>query len=245
MSSETLTNDERKTHGQIPAVSIIIPAYNVDEYIGAALDSVFAQTWQDFEVIVVNDGSPRTAQLEAALAPYRDRIVYISQENRGVSGARNTGIRAARGEFYAQLDPDDLWEPEYLSTQLETLRNSPGADLVFPNAVIFGEGPEVGRTFLELNRPLNLDYRLGPDLINTAQADRVTHQVIDVPLIRHGAEETGDHIPSDRRLKADGQIMILRSVRHTAGFLFDSKKLPQRINEEAHVKHQGHQAHFG
>src|SRR5215216_6434275 len=74
-----------------PAVSVVIPAYNAARHIGEALESVFAQTFTDYEVIVVNDGSPDTPALERALAPYMSRIIYLKQENRGVSAARNTG----------------------------------------------------------------------------------------------------------------------------------------------------------
>lgn len=140
--------DENAANGA-PLVSVVIPAYNVAAYIGEALDSIFAQTFTGYEVIVVNDGSPDTPELERVLEPYRERLVYIRQENRGVSGARNTGMKVARGEFYAQLDPDDVWEPNYLAVQLQTLRET-GADLVYPNAIFFGDGPEVGRLFLDL-----------------------------------------------------------------------------------------------
>src|SRR4051812_21258868 len=105
----------RVSKEQSPAVSIIMPAYRAAAYIAAALDSVFAQTFKSYEVIVVNDGSPDTEELERVLEPYRDRIVYIKQENKGVSAARNAAIRVSRAPFIAQLDPDDLWEPEYLA----------------------------------------------------------------------------------------------------------------------------------
>ena len=71
-----------RTSGKI-TVSVIIPAYNCTEYIPAALDSVFAQTFTDFEIVLVNDGSPDTEMLEQLIAPYRDRIIYRKQENRG------------------------------------------------------------------------------------------------------------------------------------------------------------------
>src|SRR5437763_483641 len=87
-----------------PQVSIIIPAYNVAPYIAETLDSVFAQTYMNYEVIVVNDGSPDTEDFERALEPYLDRITYLKQENAGVSVARNAGLLAARGEFVAFLD---------------------------------------------------------------------------------------------------------------------------------------------
>ncbi len=134
-----------------PAVSVIMPAYMSAPYIADALESVFAQTFRDFEVVVVNDGSPDTEELERVLAPYRERIVYLRQENRGVSAARNAAIRAARAPLVAMLDPDDLWEPEYLEVQVGMLREDPSLDLVYPNALIFGEGAHAGKTYMEVN----------------------------------------------------------------------------------------------
>src|SRR2546422_4249577 len=100
-----------------PLVSVIVPAYRAAPYIAETLDSILAQTFSGYEIIVVNDGSPDTEELERALAPYYDRINYIVQENRGQAGARNTGIRHSRGVFVAFLDQDDQWEPEFLSVQ--------------------------------------------------------------------------------------------------------------------------------
>lgn len=122
----------------IPKVSVVLPAYNVAAYIADAIQSVLAQTIRDFEIIVVNDGSPDTEAMELALAPFRDQIEYIKQENTGVSGARNAGIRASRAEFVALLDPDDMWEPDYLELQLECLTEAPTAAGVYPNATFFG-----------------------------------------------------------------------------------------------------------
>ena len=128
-------------------VSVIIPAYNVAPYIAETLKSVFAQTKSAFEVIVVNDGSPDTAELEEVLRPFRDRILYFKQENRGLSGARNTGIRAATGDLIALLDGDDLWVPQYLETQTQFLRSHPEYDLVYCNARFFGDSYQ-GRQFM-------------------------------------------------------------------------------------------------
>jgi len=133
-----------------PLVSIIIPAYNVAPYIKEALDSVFAQTYTNFEPIVINDGSPDTPALEEVLAPYRSRIVYLKQENRGLAGARNTGLRAATGEFVALLDADDLWTPEYLQEQVSFLQQHPEIDLVYCNSLFFGKSIHAGITFMDL-----------------------------------------------------------------------------------------------
>ncbi|HEX3558971.1 MAG TPA: glycosyltransferase [Pyrinomonadaceae bacterium] len=148
-ADDSAREDERGDDA--PAVSIIIPAYNAAQYIGEALDSVFAQTFNDYEVIVVNDDSPDTSELERALAPYSGRIVYVKQENRGPGGARNTAILKARGEWMALLDSDDVWLPTFLSEQLEVLRENPALDLIYADALLFGDGPSAGRTFMQLN----------------------------------------------------------------------------------------------
>jgi len=132
-------------------VSVIIPAYNMARYIGETLNSVFAQSYPNFEVIVVNDGSPDTPELEQALQPYRDRIVYLTQENRGLSGARNTGIRAAKGNLVALLDADDIWLPSYLAEQTKYLRENPNKDLVYCDAEFFGEGITPGQYYMQAN----------------------------------------------------------------------------------------------
>src|SRR5437773_740875 len=131
-----------------PSVSVIVPAYNVALFIGETLASVFAQTFTDFEVVIVNDGSPDTEELELALRPYRERINYLRQENSGASAARNTGLRAARGELIAFLDADDVWAPNYLEEQLKFIREF-DCDLACADAMIFGVSSNAGRTYME------------------------------------------------------------------------------------------------
>ncbi len=141
---------------QRPSVSVIIPAFKVTGYIGEALESVFAQRGvrvKDLhvEVIVVNDGCPDTVGLEHALQPYSGRIVYIKKENGGVSSARNAGILAARGEWLAFLDADDVWLPDYLAEQLRVLDADAGISMVFPNGIIFGDTAMAGRHTMDLS----------------------------------------------------------------------------------------------
>ena len=134
-----------------PLVSVIIPAYDVARFIGEALNSALAQSFKDYEVIVVNDGSPDTAELERTLAPYRPRIVYIKQENRGVSAARNAGIKAARGSLIAFLDGDDVWLPHYLEVQVKRIQADPTIDVLYPNVLMFGDSPsEDGEEFMTI-----------------------------------------------------------------------------------------------
>jgi glycosyltransferase involved in cell wall biosynthesis len=133
-----------------PLVSVIVPAYRTSQFIAATLDSILAQTFQDFEIIVVNDGSPDSLELEKVLEPYRNRINYLRQENQGPAGARNAGIRASRGAYISPLDSDDLWHPEHLAAQLAVLRADPALDMVYADARIFGDVPEAGKTLMEL-----------------------------------------------------------------------------------------------
>jgi hypothetical protein len=137
-----------------PRVSVIIPYYNTAELVTETLDSVLAQTYRDFEVILVNDGSPDTAELERVLQPYRDKIIYIRKENGGVSSARNRAIGAACGELIALIDSDDVWMPEYLAFQIAQLDANPQADIVYPNAVFFGDGENGRKLSRELMSPI-------------------------------------------------------------------------------------------
>jgi glycosyltransferase involved in cell wall biosynthesis len=133
-----------------PAVSVIIPAYNVTAFIADALDSLRAQTFRDFETILVNDGCPDSANLERVLEPYRGEIVYIRQENQGVAAARNTALRAARAPLVALLDPDDMWEAEYLEVQTGALAARPEAGVACANVTFVGETRFEGQTFLDM-----------------------------------------------------------------------------------------------
>lgn len=101
-------------------ISVVIPAYNAERWIGEALDSVLAQTYPPTEVIVVDDGS--TDGTRSVIQRYAGRVNYLYQENRGQAAARNAGIRAAIGEYIAFIDADDLWQAEKLALQVEKLK---------------------------------------------------------------------------------------------------------------------------
>jgi GT2 family glycosyltransferase len=154
LQTETSIRDSRRaasterTSGR-PVVSVVIPAYNSANFIGETLDSVFAQTFADYEVIVVNDGSPDTLELERVLALYMNRIVYLKQENSGPARARNEAIARAAGEYVAFLDSDDLWTPEYLAAQVRALNDDASLALVCADAELFGESIHAGQTFMQ------------------------------------------------------------------------------------------------
>jgi glycosyltransferase involved in cell wall biosynthesis len=112
----------------MPRVSLIIPAYNGERFIAAALDSILHQTYQDFEIIVVNDGS--TDGTATVLEHYRSRIHWIDQMNQGVAIARNRGLAMAQGEFIAFLDQDDVLLPDKLADQINCFEQYPELSIV-------------------------------------------------------------------------------------------------------------------
>src|SRR3989338_1834678 len=101
-----------------PMVSVLIPTFNGEKYLEDAILSVFAQTYKDYELIIVDDGS-KTREVEKICKKYYDRLKYIRQENRGISAARNNGIVNSNGKYIALLDDDDLWAPEKLEKQVK------------------------------------------------------------------------------------------------------------------------------
>ncbi len=139
------------TKHTFPFFSVVIPAYNAARHIVDALNSVLAQTIHNYEIIVVNDGSPDTPQLERELAPYLNDITYIQRPNGGPGAARNSGIVAAKGEYIAFLDSDDTWLPNHLADMMQVLQRDPSLDLVYGDTVNFGDLAEEGATTMGAN----------------------------------------------------------------------------------------------
>ena len=131
-----------------PKISVIIPVYNNAEFICETLESVINQKYREHEIIVVNDGSPDSNQLERALKMRLDDIIYIKQRNAGAGVARNTGIEHARGEIIAFLDGDDIWKPDYLASQYIFMQRG-GYDMVYCDALMFGMRSAYRRTFMD------------------------------------------------------------------------------------------------
>jgi len=120
-----------------PRVSVIVPAYNAAVYLPYAVDSVLAQTYPNWEIVIVDDGS--TDDTRAVVDSYRpklrDKLQYIYQPNKGLPAARNTGMRAASGEFIALLDADDVWLPQRLERGAAMMDAGPGVGLVHARVV--------------------------------------------------------------------------------------------------------------
>lgn len=127
----------------MPDISVIIPTYNREHVITRAIDSVLAQSYPAKEIIVVDDGSDdRTATLINDNYP---QVVYLKQENRGVSAARNSGIKAARSEWLALLDSDDEWLPDKLQKQISVLTEQPEYRISHSNEIWIRNGIRVNQ----------------------------------------------------------------------------------------------------
>jgi glycosyltransferase involved in cell wall biosynthesis len=181
-----------------PVVSVVIPAYNAERFIGTAIDSAAAQTHTRTEILVVDDGSTDgTAAVVRSKAARDERIRLISQPNLGVAAARNRGLAEARGAFFAPLDADDLWHPQKLELQLAAFARVPKeVALIYAWSYIVDEE---GRTIAQSSRR-TFEGRVLPDL--------VAHNFIgnaSVPLVRiEAAREVGGYDETLRRLDAQG-----------------------------------------
>jgi glycosyltransferase involved in cell wall biosynthesis len=205
---------------ELPLISVIIPAYNVSSYIGDALRSVFLQDFKGYEVILVNDGSTDTPELEKVLAPYRDRIHYIQQNNRGISAARNAALRVARGKLIALLDADDVWHAGKLTEQLSFMDHTQ-FDMVYSDALLIGDVPwPAGTTFMDRS-PSD-----GPVTLNSLLDLRVTVVVSTVIMRKDLVEQIGGFDENDRNLTEDFDLW-LRLARAGARIGYQRKVLAE------------------
>lgn len=124
-----------------PRVSVVIPTYNRQQLVIDAIESVLAQTYSNFEIIVVDDGS--TDATQESIQPYLNRIVYEVQQNKGVAAARNAGLRLAQGELICFLDSDDLWKREKLEKQVQFVDSHPEYGLIATEIQGINAGGEI------------------------------------------------------------------------------------------------------
>jgi GT2 family glycosyltransferase len=128
-----------------PGFSVVIAAHQMAELVGGAIESALSQTAQPFEIVVCDDGS--TDGTEVAVAPYLDRVTYVRRERGGEAAAKNTGVRAATGEFVAFLDADDVYLPERLEALGELAVARPDLDIVLTDAYLEVDGERVRRCY--------------------------------------------------------------------------------------------------
>ncbi|MEW6620095.1 MAG: glycosyltransferase, partial [bacterium] len=122
-------------------ISIIIPTYNAENFLPQAINSVVEQTYQDIEIIVVDDGS--TDNTKRIIEPFMDKIYYIYKDNGGSASARNVGIKSAKGEYIAFLDADDIWLPQKLELQINLFRQCQEIDWIHTNLMLIDESGNI------------------------------------------------------------------------------------------------------
>ena len=136
--------------GRVPSFSVLIPTYQAERYVVAAVESALAQTRPPHEVIVCDDGS--TDGTARVLEPYRDRIAYLRKENGGEGSAKNAAARAASGDFVVLLDADDTYLPERLEALGQLAAARPDLDLVTTDAFVEVDGEAVRRVYASASR---------------------------------------------------------------------------------------------
>ena len=143
----------------MPKVSIIIPTFNSKQYIVECLNGALSQTYQDFEIIIVDDGS--TDSTEKIVQQYAERfsgkIIYIYQENKGPAAARNRAIKIAKGMFIAFLDADDIWRVDKLEKQVYVLEHDSEAGFVYCDSNFIDAGNDVIQNYFRKTKILNGD----------------------------------------------------------------------------------------
>jgi glycosyltransferase involved in cell wall biosynthesis len=174
-----------------PVVSVIIPAHNYGHFITAALDSLAAQTFENWECIVVDDGSTdNTPEVVKAYGAKDDRVRYLRQENSRQAAARNNGVRNSSGKYFQFLDADDLIEPRKLERQVEYLERHPHVDIVYSDTRFFcSENPsELLYSMWGENRPWQpgISGRDAEVLLPLLQLDTIP---INAPLTRRSIVE--------------------------------------------------------
>ncbi len=199
----------------MPTVSIVMPAYNVAPYIGEAIASVQAQTYRDWELLIVDDGSTdATRDIAAGYAKHDPRVVVIEQANGGISVARNRALAHAAGTVIAILDSDDVWLPGYLETQVGILAAHPEIDIVTANAWFLGS-----RLNGQVARPYP-DTRPMPDLMNLLADEEC---VFIMSVFRRHVYDTIGGFDATMRSNEDYDYWLRAAV---AGFRFHRNDRP-------------------
>ncbi len=199
---------------RIPHVSVVIPAYNQAQYLGGAIRSVLEQRYRDYEILVVDDGSTDTTpEVAQGFGP---NVLCIRQENQGLAGARNTGIRHARGELVALLDSDDEWLPGYLERMVGLAEAHPEA-VVYYCAVEY-IGPD------DQDLPQKPDAIVLPPEEMYATLLRYNFLVPSTILMRREAVEQAGLFDTDFRRLQDWELW-LRMLRSGARFAGTDERL--------------------
>jgi GT2 family glycosyltransferase len=202
-----------------PRVSVIVPLYNKGPFIRRCIDSILNQTFQDFELIVVDDGSTDSGPQVVGAIP-DPRIKLISQTNAGPGAARNRGVEEARGDLVAWLDGDDSWKPEYLAESVRLLDEYGDKAACLTWAMWEFPGPvSTADRWKKLNMPEGC-YKITPETSPLLVAAFLSHMLPSSTVMRRSAFlEAGGYYAKNRCLYAEDAYLWLRvMLRHPAAF---------------------------
>ncbi|MDP7297120.1 MAG: glycosyltransferase [Gammaproteobacteria bacterium] len=190
--------------GLKPLVSVVIPAYNSSATLRETIDSVLHQSFKDFELLVIDDGSTDTTK--EIINDVRDsRVCYFSFDNAGPSAARNRGIELAAGQFIAFLDADDLWLPGKLAAQIDALRHNPEAALVFS----WSDSIDESGAFLKKGNYVHLENNIYEQLIKWNFLENGS-----TPMVRQSALLDSGVFDEAIRLGEDWDMWLRLAHRH-------------------------------
>ena len=218
--------------GQTPFFSVIIPTYNRWPVVGEAVQSVLDQTFDDYELIVVDDGSDdQTCEQINKAYP---NVLVLRQENRGVSAARNSGVAASNGEWIAFLDSDDLWLPEKLERQRETILDDPSIQLLHTDEIWYRRGKRVNPA--KKHRKAGSDGESGDDMFRRS-LEMCLISPSSAVIRREVMERTG---PFDETLPAceDYDMWLRIMVHHKVTHLPESLAIKRNAMPEGHGEAQ-------
>ncbi|SLN27595.1 glycosyltransferase family 2 protein [Pseudooctadecabacter jejudonensis] len=205
----------------MPLASIIVPSFNVADTIAETLTSLCAQSYGDFEIIVVNDGSTDTTL--DVVEPFRTdpRVHVLTQRNRGLAGARNSGIAAARGAFIGFCDADDIWAPEKLATHVTHLLASPDVGVSYSGSRLIDDaGADLGLA----QRPRLLDvtaaHILKRNPVGNGSAPVIRRDVFDAIAYRPHSERHRDWY-FDETFRQSEDIECWMRIALTTDWMFE------------------------
>jgi glycosyltransferase involved in cell wall biosynthesis len=173
--------------------SVVVPAYNVAKTLSETLSALLEQTFEDFEIIVVDDGSTDATVKVAECYQGDPRVRIVRQRNRGLAGARNSGIAAARGMFIGFCDADDLWEPEKLEAHVRHLQNEPHIGVSYSGSALIDEdGAMMGQAQAPRLRNVDIAHILKRNPIGNGSAPVIRKAVFDAIAYRPAYETERD-----------------------------------------------------
>ena len=218
---------EMKPSNEMETVSVLVPVYNVDQYLAECLDSVLAQTYRQLEIIVIDDGSTDHSGRIADEYEKKDyRVKVIHQPNGGLSVARNTGLSVATGEYIAMADSDDWVAPNWIETQLDTIKKWDadvavcGAEMVFENSRLHDDLALVKNFITEYDDKKKLTLMQGEWSHSAFAQGHIWKKLIRRSCITDHKLE----FISDRRYCED-ELFTLQVYKHTNRVAFNDKTL--------------------